>query len=312
MSLPAISAPGIDVDAARLKQVDREFEEAPKSVNVAQPLFAGIQTGEALNEVIAKSDERQKTSMMQQLLDKGWEGYTEVWRAAGAPPKAAPDLLKSLGEKPLTGYTLLAEEQKKAKIEGATTKFTELQSKGVLGDDGVTYRPATQAELDAAELELGGASGEAAKTASGIQTRNSGERKAAAANTVRKEIAEAKNTLATTQGLLNRTSREKIAAMVKKGTVTQSFLNQYDADAKELADLNAEVAAYEALSAEEKLEKSISDPSWITDKRTRSRELSRRVSAAGYKLPDEPAAPATGGSGGKKGVYDPATKTIKY
>ncbi len=312
MPLPTLTAPGIDVDAARLKQVDRQFEETPKSVNLAQPLLAGIQTGEQMNEVIAKADDRQRTLMMQQLLDQGWEGYDKEWKAAGSPPKAAPDLLKSLGEKPLTGYTMLAEEAKKVATTKASDKFSELKTKGKLGPDGVTYVPASQDDLDAAEFELGAASGEAAKTASSIQTRTAADRKANAANIARKAIADAKNDLIKTEGVLNRVSREKIASAVKNKTVTQAFLTQYDKDVSDLAQVGADIRGYEALSDEDKAAKSFTDPSWITDRRTRARELERRVSAAGYKLPDE--APAAGGAAdtGKKGVYDPATKTIKY
>lgn len=313
MVLPLPSAPGIDVTAERLKNTERTYEETPKSVNLAQPLFAGIQTADAMNEMVAKASDRDRAAMMQKLLDHGWEGYTAAWKAAGSPPKASPDLLRSVGEKPLTGYQMLADEKKKGDIETASKKFQELQTKGVLGEDGVTYRPATQAELDAQELELGTLSGKAAETASTQQTRNSGERKAAAANTARKQITDAKIELAKTEGVLNRLSREKVASMVKNKVATQSELNQYDKDVEDLARIKAELSGME--SDPDKLETSLKDPyaaRRYSSLQTQYRDIDRRIRDMAKKLPNEIPAADSGGSGGKKGKYNPATGKIEY
>lgn len=131
--LPPPTAPNIDVTAERLREVDRQYDAAPKGVNLGGAVAAAVDTADALTERFAKMDARQQAAEFQKVLDTGWEGYEEALAAAPLPEQEKTRLrpLKS-GDPKVDAATLpqrwkeLAEAADKAAATTASAEYEAL------------------------------------------------------------------------------------------------------------------------------------------------------------------------------------------
>ncbi len=124
--LPLPYAPSIDVDAERLRNVDREA--ARPAVDVGAGLAQGIATGMTMKTALEADNKKQAAEIFQkEYLDKGNEGIAKMVAEAGdaakgfpiqayqipagTPPDKARDMVL-LAAKDLTGYKEKAKDEK--------------------------------------------------------------------------------------------------------------------------------------------------------------------------------------------------------
>ncbi len=131
MSLPAPTVSGIDVNAERLKDVERR--RAAPAPNIAGAVRDAVTVTNAVTEMSEAEKARQQAQWFQkEYVDKGWEGYEKLWQESGAPPAADPKIVRqSIGDSPVAAFKYLGELGEKVKAKAAT----EAYNKTLTGDD---------------------------------------------------------------------------------------------------------------------------------------------------------------------------------
>jgi hypothetical protein len=191
--LPTPTAPNIDVTAERLREVDRQYDAAPKGVNFGGAVAAGIETADALAERFAKMDTRQKAAEFQKVLDTGWAGAEEAIEAAEIDEAAKARIRRlKTGDPKIDAQVLPLVYQDLAKeIEKAAADTVSAQYEALLADP-----ESTPEQRDQVLAKLGRLTGNRYQAAKDIEAgRRTAEQKEAD-RVARAEIAEEKARIA--------------------------------------------------------------------------------------------------------------------
>ncbi len=123
MSLPAPTVSGIDVNAERLKDVERR--RAAPIPNIAGAAKEAIVVSNAVTEMTEAQKAREQAQWFQkEYVDKGWEGYEKLWQESGAPPAADPRIVRqSIGDSPVAAFKYLGDLAEKAKAKEAEVTY---------------------------------------------------------------------------------------------------------------------------------------------------------------------------------------------
>lgn len=120
---PPPSASNLDVSAEQLRDVERR-RTAP-APDLAKAGMDALRVGSAVVEISEAQKARQIAQEFQKnYVDKGWEGYEKLWQEAGAPPAAAPQVVRgAYGDSPAAAFKYLGELNERATTKAAMDKY---------------------------------------------------------------------------------------------------------------------------------------------------------------------------------------------
>ncbi len=145
MMLPVPTVSDIDVNAERLKDVERD--RTRPLPNIAGAAVDALKVGAAVTEMSEQERLRAEARQFQtEYVDKGWEGAQALWQKSGADPSMDPKFWRTApNATPSAWFEALGKKADETKKKEAVSKYETLVASGT----------ATPAELSAAEIEAG-------------------------------------------------------------------------------------------------------------------------------------------------------------
>ncbi len=229
MMLPLPTVSDVDVNAERLKDVERD--RTRPLPNIAGAAVDALKVGAAVTEMSEQERLRAEARQFQtEYVDKGWEGAQALWQKSGADPTMDPKFWRTApNATPSAWFEALGKKADETKKKEAVSKYETLVASGT----------ATPAELSAAEI----AAGKAVSPEKGLD---------AIKATADRGFKAEENTKAVT-------SREKIASLRAAATRVAASIRSALTTAKDagviaaierengrLADIEAEISDAEA------------------------------------------------------------------